>query len=272
MPLPKIGIIGCGWLGKALASHLSANGYALKVTTRTKLKQQALLDEGFDTCLLSTDDGIESSNLIFDQDILVIAITPGFKRGYTDYALNIANLVQCAENKQVKKIVLISSTGIYQGLEGEVDENTSLNLSQHKSKILFEAEQSVVNFSGSGKVLRLSGLVSENRKPGKFLAGKKALAGANAAVNLIHRSDCIGLLQAIIEQEVSHKIFIGVSNTHCSKSDFYSQAARHLGLVAPEFDLTKADESNRKVLGENTRNWLNYAYQKDDLLHWLKHS
>lgn len=272
MPLPKIGIIGCGWLGKALARHLIENGYVLKVTTRTKLKQQALLDEGFDTCLLSTDDGIKSSNLIFEQDILVIAITPGFKRGKTDYALNIANLVQCAEKRQVKKIVLVSSTGVYQGIEGDVDENTSVNVSHPKSKILFEAEQSVVNFSGSGKVLRLSGLVSESRKPGNFLAGKKALAGANAAVNLIHRTDCIGLLEAIIEQEVSHQIFIGVSNTHCSKSDFYSQAAHHLGLRIPEFDLTNANKGNRKVLGENTRNWLNYAYQKDDLLYWLKHN
>ena len=262
---PKIGIIGCGWLGKALANHLKQWNYRVKVTTRTQDKLNKLVSENFDCCLFSTTEGIEVFNPVFEQDIIIIAITPGFKRGLTDYAENIAKIVQCAEANQVTKIILVSSTGVYQGLEGDVDEGTVLNRTQHKAKILSE----VINFKQQGKVLRLSGLVAEDRKPGRFLAGKSDLAGANVAINLIHRTDCVGLLMALIEQETTEAVFIGVSNTTATKAEFYSKAAKSLGLMAPHFDLSKMNEGKRKVIGAQTRLWLNYHYKHDDLLDWL---
>lgn len=277
MTLPTVGIIGCGWLGIALASYLITNQYQVKVTVRTPEKQQVLQQAGFDCELLTmsadvTEPQADLPLAIFQQDILVIAITPGFKQGRKDYANNIQNIISQAEAGQVKKIILISSTGVYQGLHGQVDELTPLALTNEKSQILGQAEQAVVNFSGQGQVLRLAGLVAEDRKPGKFLAGKVGLAGGKSAVNLIHREDCIGLLAKLIAHDINQKIFVGVSQTKATKADFYQAAATALQLIPPSFTQDNETHDNRQVLGERTRDWLAYQYQYDDLLAWLAKS
>lgn len=272
MTLPSIGIIGCGWLGKALANYLLTNQYQVKVTVRTPEKQQTLKQAGFDSVIFSVPTPVGCQQGIFQQDILVIAITPGFKRGCKDYADNIQEIVLQAQAGQVKKIILISSTGIYQGLNGQVDELTPLVLADEKSKILAEAEKAVINFSGQGKVLRLAGLVAEDRKPGKFLAGKVGLAGGNSSVNLIHRLDCIGLIYKLITLDLEQKIFVGVSETKATKVEFYQAAAKVLALTPPTFEQAAVEQDNRHVVGEQTRKWLNYHYQFNDLLTWLSNS
>ena len=111
-----------------------------------------------------------SQHDIFTQQSLVIAITPKFKQGKNDYALKIAQIVDAAKQQGlVQRIILLSSTAVYQGLEGLVDENTNLNLVElglmEKVNILNTAEQAVLNFKRQGSVLRLAGLVGPDRHP-----------------------------------------------------------------------------------------------------------
>ncbi len=277
----SIGIIGCGWLGKALAKQLQTQNYNVKVTVRSAEKQALLIDKGYDCECLTIVDGVLSSNAIFSQHTLIIAITPGFKRGLSDYANNIANTVTAAKAGSVERIILISSTGIYQHNQGDVDEDSHIEMTQSdcakgvsspndKVSLLAKAEQAVINFNQQSKVVRFSGLVAEDRKPGKFLAGKTELAGAQMPVNLIHRDDCIGLLCELIKNEsLLQQIFIGVSQTTANKKAFYTAAANALNLTPPQFKSEALLTHARKVYGEKTRQWLNYQYQHDDLLTWL---
>ena len=151
----NVGIIGCGWLGKTLAEQLQVQNYHVKVTVRSSTKQATLIDDGFDCECLNIVNGIVSAHSIFSQHTLIIAITPGFKRGLTDYASNIANIVTAAEAGAVKKIILISSTGIYQAHQGDVDEDTLIEditsgntlgktVQNEKVTLLAQAEQAVI--------------------------------------------------------------------------------------------------------------------------------
>ena len=269
----SVGIIGCGWLGLALAKKLQTMAVPVVVTVRGEAKQQALTDNNLDCHLLSLPNHCSSQNPVFKQDILIIAITPGFKKGRSDYADNIKMIAQAAQQNSVKKIILISSTGIYLGLDGEVNEQTTIVAQNEKSRILSNAEQAVLEYDNTGIILRLSGLVGEDRLPGKFLAGKKGLSGANAPVNLIHQTDVIGLILALITQELSEQIFIGVSHTLVNKAQFYSKSAEVMSLTPPTFlpeqSADHAMVKNHHVNGDNTRQWLNYQYQIDDLYQWL---
>lgn len=274
----SVGIIGCGWLGRALAKQLLIQSYSVKATVRDSVKKELLLKEGVDCEYLTVPDDVSPLHNVFQQKTLIVAITPGFKRGKTDYASNIASIVAAAEATKVEKIILVSSTGIYQEHSGNVDEETNVHdvttSTNSKSSLLVEAERSVLNFSKKGRVLRLSGLVAEDRKPGKFLAGKTNLMDAELPVNLIHRDDCVALLIKLIQQNSNtqdQQIFIGVSQTNANKKQFYTAAALALGLVPPSFNEVKNDILvKRKVYGKKTRQWLNYQYKYDDLLVWLK--
>lgn len=274
----SVGIIGCGWLGRALAKQLLIQSYSVKATVRDSVKKELLLKEGVDCEYLTVPDDVSPLHNVFQQKTLIVAITPGFKRGKTDYASNIASIVAAAEATKVEKIILVSSTGIYQEHSGNVDEETNVHdvttSTNSKSSLLVEAERSVLNFSKKGRILRLSGLVAEDRKPGKFLAGKTNLMDAELPVNLIHRDDCVALLIKLIQQNSNtqdQQIFIGVSQTNANKKQFYTAAALALGLVPPSFNEEKNDILvKRKVYGKKTRQWLNYQYKYDDLLVWLK--
>jgi nucleoside-diphosphate-sugar epimerase len=270
MTKKTIGIIGCGWLGKALATQLLTAQYNVLTTVRSIEKQTGLAKQGIPTHCLSVPVLVNDTSAVFKQQILVILITPKFKQGCVDYADNIATIIHAAEKSGVEKVILVSSTAVYNGLSGEVNENSLLDFTAEKVAILHQAEQAVIQSSCVGQVLRLSGLVGEDRKPGRFLAGKKQLTGANEPVNVIHQIDAAGLLIKMIEQPIKQcdnkaKIYLGVSRTNATRSQYYKKAAQALSLQLPEFIDEDKPAVGKKIFGESTRQLLAYKYVHDDL-------
>lgn len=276
MVMPSVGIIGCGWLGESLAHGLLKDNYSILATVRRDEKKQQLEQAGIPCDILFIPDDVNSDHAVFAQQILVIAITPKFKQGLMNYASNIKAILAVAEQKNIPQVILVSSSGVYGNLTGEVDELTPLpKVLDAKANLLSEAEQAVMAYPNLGQVLRLTGLVGEDRQPGRFLAGKVNLAGANQAVNVIHKADATGLLIQLIKKvNTSEKLFVGVSATNTTRKQYYQEAARVLNLVEPTFnavsDVNTLDLiTAKKVVGENTRQWLDYQYQFDDLFSWL---
>jgi nucleoside-diphosphate-sugar epimerase len=216
---------------------------------------------------------------IFTQQCLVIAVTPKFKQGQNDYAIKVAQLVDAAEQRGiVQRIILLSSTAIYQGLEGVVDESTNLNLVDSnltepslldKAQILNSAEQAVLNFYRQSSVLRLAGLVGPERHPGKFLLAKRTLKSATAPVNLIHQQDAVGLIMSLLTSASPQGLFNGVSDTHVTKAFYYQAAAKSLGLELPNFSADNTLDSTRIVCGDKAKQHLDYSFIYPDLLAWL---
>jgi len=127
----SVGIIGCGWLGKALAANLLAQGTAVLATSSQQGNVEQLHQQGIKAqqLLLPANTKQLYQHDIFTQQCLVIAITPQFKKGQADYGIKVAQLVDAATQRGlVERIILLSSTAVYQGLAGLVDENTQLDL------------------------------------------------------------------------------------------------------------------------------------------------
>lgn len=265
----RIGIIGCGWLGKALAEQLVIRGDQVVTTVRTQDKAIELSEGNFICLPLALPIETLRQHQVFQHDIIVVAITPQFKKGRIDYAQNIEQIIDAAEHTGVVKLILVSSTGALAGNTGVINEDAAYLAEDEKSVLLQQAEQSVINAKLQGKVIRMSGLVGEDRKPGRFLAGKQDLKQALAPVNLIHQIDAIGLLLKLIDSDTSQQIFHGVSNTLVNRKDFYQQAAKSMRLEPPTFSDVDLGENGKRILGDKTRVWLDYQYQVDDLLNWL---
>ena len=183
----------------------------------------------------------------------------------------------------------MSSTAIYNGLEGHVDEESSLNMATEKVQILNAAEQAVLNFSKlfstqfskqspkqlpkqlskQGTVIRLAGLVGPERHPGKFILANKTLSNATALINLIHQQDAVGLIESLLQAKYSQGIFNGVSDTHVSKQQYYQVAAKALKLEPPVFAQQHTNNTTRVVSGEKAKKVLSYNFIYPDLLTWL---
>ncbi|WP_236702722.1 NAD-binding protein [Thalassomonas actiniarum] len=270
----SVGIIGCGWLGMALATQLMKENIPVMATTTREEKAAELNQAGINSRVLQLP---QVPSLLREHDIfscrqLVICITPQLKKGRVDYPEKIAQLVAVAEKNDVEKIILLSTSSVYNGLEGEVFEQTELDISANKVAIVAQAEQSVLNFNGLSAVIRLSGLIGPARHPGRFLAGKKDLANPDAAVNLIHQTDALGLISCLLKQKQAQGIFNGVANTRVSRQQFYQQAALALALPEPVFNEQDRGITGKVINGDKGRRELSYQYRYDDLVLWMKNS
>ena len=283
----SVGIVGCGWLGSALAHQLKKQNVEVLATRSNAENVEMLKNEGLtaEVLCLPTEQSLLNKHAIFKRQCLVIAITPQFRQGRVDYAEKVQQLVAAAKvSNRVEKIILLSSSAIYNGLSGQVDESMALDLSADKVSVLNQAEQAVLNFNGhgfnepnddqakrNGYVLRLSGLVGPNRHPGKFLLNGRMLKSPDAIVNLIHQQDAVGLIQQLLQCDIPAGIYNGVSPTQVTKKQYYQTAASALDIPAPVFeaDVILSADKPKVVSGAKTQAVLNYTFFYADLLSWL---
>jgi len=284
-----VGIIGCGWLGKAIAASLQAQNISLLATssqfTNVEILNQAGINAEVLTLPASNTEALAQHN-IFIMTVLIIAIPPQFKQGKSDYGDKISQIVTAAAHRGcVEHILLLSTTGAYTGLSGLVDETAELDLTTSKVQQLAQAEQAVLAFNSSSSkgvdnqsiskgntkasVLRLAGLVGPERHPGKFLLAKKVITNGDAKTNLIHQQDAVGLVLSLIHSSAPQGIFNGVSDIHASKAAYYQRAAQALSLPAPKFTATETTEAGRIVCGDKAKQQLGYSFIYPDLLTWL---
>jgi len=266
----SVGIIGCGWLGTALAITLVQQNIFVVGTTQNESKLEALKKLGVNAEQFSLpfDEKSVTNQLIFQCRSLIICIPPQIRYGKSDYAEKITQIIKAAENGSVEKIILLSTTAIYGDLSGDIDETNQLNKQSKKVALLAEAEQEVLLFSKQSIVLRLGGLVGDKRHPGSFLRHKRLLSAPNAYVNLVHQQDVIGVIVELLSKGVSG-VFNVVNQMNMSKRDFYSIAANTLNLSSPNFDENTRSELGRQVASDKVRNSLNYQFQFDDLVAWM---
>jgi nucleoside-diphosphate-sugar epimerase len=257
-----ISILGCGWYGKALAKLLMQKGITVKGSATSEEKLGQLSAEGIIPFLVKFDAESESFDPAFFQcDVLVISITPRFRKGETaGYLPKIQRIIQTIHQYQIKKVIYISSTAVYGDHNSEVNELDEPQPDTESGVILLEAEKHFQNETAfKPTIIRFGGLVGPDRHPGRFFAGKKDIPNGMAPVNLIHQQDCLGISITIIEKNAFGHLFNACSPDHPQKTDFYGQAALKAGLSVPQF---VNELKNWKVVSSiNLRDVLGYEFE-----------
>lgn len=256
----KISVLGAGWLGWPLAKHLQNLGYVLKTSTTTPEKLHLLQAEGLNPTLLRVDQGqVELSDpAFFDTDLIILNIPPSRRRPDVEvwYPAQIRAIVELARQRGVAKILFVGSTSVYGDVNAVVHEESDLKPDTASARALIEAEKIVkTNYPNeSSTILRMSGLVGGDRKAGRFFAGKRDVPEGNAPVNLVHLDDCIGVIEALIQQKAWGKLYNVCADDHPRKADYYTAQAIAEGFEPPTFlpdDMPRYKVvSNEKVRGE----------------------
>ncbi len=266
----NISILGCGWLGFPLAQHLVIQGYEVKGSTTSREKLDKLSRNGIQPYLIKLTPELENPQSVssfWESEALVLNIPPGRKRDdvVNFHTAQINSVSKVVANSPIKFVVFVSSTSVYPKFGGLVTEDDAVpgKASRSSGEALLEAEKILTeNNAFKTTVLRFGGLIGPDRHPVKYFVGKKDLKRANAPVNLIHRDDCMNILTQIIENNITGKIFNGVSDNHETRKRYYTKKADEHGLEAPTFkeDIRK----NYKIVSnEKLKTQLGYKFYKD---------
>lgn len=242
--IKRISILGVGWLGFPLAKKLIENGYLVKgsVTSRSKLKKMK-------------EAGIKPYRLVlepkrvqlkypdfFDTDLVIVAIPPR-RTEYVEtiFPAQVKQLTAMLEVHKVPRVLFISSTSVYNELDGIVLEDDVLLPEKSSGKALVLAENVLTqNKNFQTTVLRFGGLIGADRNPARFLSRKQKAVSGSKPVNLIHLDDCLQIIQKIIDEQVWGETFNACCPVHPTRQDFYEKASTVSGLAAPEFNDEKS--------------------------------
>ncbi len=250
-----ISILSCGWLGESLAIDLLEKDYKVKGATTSLDKKERLSEKGIEAFHLRFEDLNNEMIAFLNSEILVLNLTIKDTELYKQF-------LPVLEQSPIKKLILISSTGVYKNSEHPIDEQSELSESPWVEIENFMKD----NLNYQTTILRFSGLFGGNRKPGNFLSGKK-VKNANAPVNLIHRDDCIQIINEVIKQDVWAECFNCTADTHPSKKEFYTKAAELIGAQLPIFDEEEGSHSSFKLISnEKLKRRLNYEFIHSDLM------
>ncbi|OUJ71812.1 NAD(P)H-binding protein [Hymenobacter crusticola] len=270
--LPTVAVLGCGWLGLPLAKTLVAQGYAVVGSTTTPSQLLALRDAGIMPFLLrlaptlTATDADTLQAMLTGVEVLILNVPPRRSATSPDYAALLQPVCDAAEACGVSMVLFVSSTGVYPDEPRPMQEQDALASAEASSSLL----RAEALFTSSLKpwqttVVRLGGLFGPGRLPGRFLAGKQDVAQPNAPVNLIHLTDCIGVLTSIIRQQVWGYTFNACAAQHPSRQEFYILAAQQLQVAPPAFRAADTT-SGKRIDSQLLREKVAYQFQHDDLL------
>jgi nucleoside-diphosphate-sugar epimerase len=236
--MSTVSIVGCGWYGLPLGKYLAESHYTVKGSTTRVSKFSELSGNFIQPYPLQLDPIPEDFDpKLFDCDICVVNIPPSNPDRSDKFArAQLLFIRQQLVRQAVKKVIFISSTGVYPDLNREGIEKDAAAGQRSRSGIellpleeIFESESSF-----STTVIRFAGLYGGDRHPVKYMIGREVPNGL-APVNMIHLEDCIGVTEAIIENDLWGETFNACSPDHPTRKDFYTRAAKELNLSPPAF-------------------------------------
>lgn len=238
----SIGILGCGWLGFALAKQLIKDGYTVKGTVRDHIKLAKIKKAGIDGYILDLkEDKLygDLADFLKGTDVLFINIPPGLRKNpESDFAQRMKLLMTFVNTANVQQIIFVSSTSVFEDQEliPVYDENSVPNSTNNNGKKIYAAEQVVSELFENTTILRPCGLIGGDRHPIKMLAGRKEIKNPNAPINLVTREHVIQVVQKIILGTIKAPVVHAVSEPHEARKSYYLKKADEFNLEPPEFD------------------------------------
>jgi len=263
----QISILGCGWLGLPLAVDLVSKGINVKGSTTTATKISELEKEGIMPFLLKLGEANQevSKDFLKDSEIIVVNFPPKRIPNILQvYTQQIASILPYISSTQ--KVIFISSTSVYQNTNDEVFETIDVQPEKGSGLAVAAVEKLLQEQLGERlTIIRFCGLIGYDRLPGRFLANKKEVLNGDAPINVIHRDDCIRLILAVIEKNSWGEIINGCADQHPLRKEFYTIAARNIGLTPPSF--IKQETIVYKIISNTkSKTLLGFEYKYPDPL------
>lgn len=239
----KVSILGCGWVGKALALELE-NTYTIMASVQSQSSFDALKVKR--RVILNQKNNFNSPSF-YKTNTLIIAIPP--RGAYLENLITIISHIQ-----EPTQLILLSSTSVYTQTEGVITEEDTQNITT--PSLMLQAEEELQALYPSLLILRLGGLMGYNRIAGKYTDGKTLVH--NAYVNYVHRDDVVAVIKKCIEKDIRATTYNVVAPIGATKKEIYDYNSKRYGFKKTNFKSN--DIKGKQVSSKKLQKELNYTF------------
>ena len=212
--MKKLGIIGCGWLGSKITSYFKSINWKIYTFNSSNSNQEKYQNLGYNAYQVNFSSDTISYDFFKDFEAVIIALPMSRDKTIEELSLIFTNISAAIQNTDAT-IFLCSSTGIYPQKIGNFNENSFKN-EELDSKI-FILEQIILKKCSKINILRLGGLMGDDRIFSKYFSQQESLE----AVNHIHYQDITKIIEHIIVKKIHSKIYNVVAPLHPSKKAIF---------------------------------------------------
>jgi nucleoside-diphosphate-sugar epimerase len=249
----KILIIGCGYVGTAVASFWQKQGHNLTVTTTTPGKISSLENIASRAILFQGEDDETLAKIIENQDLILLTVGAkggkSYQQVYLQTAQNLRKLLPF--NSSVKQLIYTSSYGILGNQNGNwTDEKVLPKPASENQQILLATEQVLWDCSNPNlkvAILRLAGIYGQNREILQIFknwAGTTRPGNGKEYSNWVHLEDIVRAIAFIAANKLPGIYNLG-DDTPLQRKDLLDKICQKYGLEPILWDLDP--QGNRKT-------------------------
>lgn len=242
-------LAGCGDLGTALGQRLAERGWQ---ATGVRRRPGHLPAEISPFALDLTDPGTAA---LPPADAAVITLTAdgrdvdAYERTYLGALRGLHRALLSGESAP-KRVVLVSSTGVLGGGDGEVvTEETAPSPERDTARVLLAAEELAAELFPGLVIVRPAGIYGPGRTSLIDRVRRGDALAHNRMTNRIHRDDLVTVLQAVLESPEPPPLLHAVDTEPALLGDVAAHIAGLLGVpVPPDSSTTSRGAPRGKAL------------------------
>ena len=228
-------IVGCGYIGRRLAAALPEGDVIGLVRGAASLAELERLGVAGMRCDLAR----KLNSLLPTEAATIWYLVPPPRSGTEDFHLR-HFLLALKEGGQPRRIVLISTTGVYGDCRGQwVDESRMTAPVAERAQRRLDAERQLQRWGeqtgGEYVILRVAGIYGPGKLPLKRLReGKPMVAEKDAPwTNRIHADDLVQVCLAAMERGTNGAIYNVTDGQPGNMADYFNRVADMAKLPRP---------------------------------------
>ena len=269
----RVLILGCGYVGSALAKRLVLEGHDVVATTTTETRIREIAGFGATPLVLSLYETDRLHDALADRGVVFLCIAPGRTgQSYRElYADGAGRLVTACRNTAVRRIVYTSSTRVYDQNDGSwVDEDSATHPPDEDGQSLITAERTLLDARRVGlmppesvvTVLRLGGIHGPGRELAQRIhpAAGTSRSDGEVFVNLIHRHDIVETSMKLIAVEYQGVINV-CDGLPVLRRELYDREMVRAGLSPIQWTRARDTMGGKRVSIERLRRTLRISPQ-----------
>lgn len=242
-------IAGCGYVGTALGLRLAEAGDEVWGLRRDVSRLPAVIHP------LQADlaDAAETAKLTVDAAVFSASPASSSEHAYRSvYGEALGNFLDALKRSKrpLRRFILVSSTRVYGQSDGAwVDETSPAKAEGFRAEALLDGEARVRASGLPFVIVRFGGIYGPGR-PGaleRALAGLPVSAGGQPLYgNRIHRDDCAGILQHLLNLNEPRDLYLGVDSDPCPRETVRAWLAGRCGHDIPAPDAAEPLPDNKR--------------------------
>ncbi len=231
----RILIAGCGYVGSALSLRLAGAGYEVLALRRSGIETPGARSIRADLLDVDSLRGLPAG---IDAVVYAAAADATDDRSYRSaYVDGLRYLLAALDGQPLRRVLFASSTGVYGQDDGSwVDEASAAEPTHFSGRRLLEGEHLLRRARVSAAAVRFAGIYGPGRTRmiDTVRSGAATIpSGPPSWSNRIHRDDCAGVLQHLLELPEIEPLYCAVDHEPTETAELLRWIAMRLGAEPP---------------------------------------